>query len=143
MTMICEWIESAKVTAGTTFRLLSTEEVDRIVKMIADRLTDPARSNLPLWERFHGEIARKRSDGWSLICDYPESSPIMLFEEEGEFRGCEFASREDMRSILAETPGFEFYVTNRKAEFVLCYNHHDFIIGVGESRDWLSAIEDE
>jgi hypothetical protein len=67
----------------------------------------------------------------------------MLFQEEGEVRGYEFSSAEDLRLVLAESAGFEFYVTNKEVDFVLCHNHHDFIIGVGACRQWLSAIEEE
>ena len=140
--MICEWINDALATTRILARPLSSDEVGRVTGLIAGRYTDPIHSGRRLWEAFHGDIARRRSDGWSLICDYPEPSPILLFHDEGEFRGYEFSSPEDLRAVLAETAGFEFYVTNERAEFVLCHNHHDFLVGVGECRQWLGTVEE-
>ena len=141
--MICEWIDDALATTGIRARPLSGDEVHRVIGLIAGRYTGPIHENGRLWEAFRGDMARRRSDGWSLICDYPEPSPILLFQEDGEFRGYEFSSPGDLRAVLAESAGFEFYVTNKEAEFVLCHNHHDFIVGVGECHQWLSAVEEE
>lgn len=141
--MICEWIHDALARTGTLARPLSTDGVHRVIGTIAGRYTEPTDSRRQLWESFNGDIARRRSDGWSLICDYPEPSPVLLFQEAGEFRGYEFSSPEDLRTVLAESAGFEFYVTNKEVEFVLCHNHHDFIIGVGKCRRWLSEVEEE
>lgn len=140
--MYDRWIVDALAATGTLARPLPPDEVGRLVGMIVSRFTKPTPDDRPLWETFHEDVARRRSDGWSLVCDYPEPLPIMLFEERGEFRGYEFSTPEDMRSVLAASPGFEFYVTNKGAEFVICHNHHDFIICVGSCREWLCAIED-
>lgn len=141
--MITHWIADALTATGTLARPLSSDEVHRLVGMIVDRFTRPLRDDHPLWETFYEDVARRRSDGWSIICDYPEPLPIMLFEDQAEFRGYGFSSQAGMRTVLAESPGFEFYATNKNADFVLCHNQHDFIIGAGECRDWLSAIKDE
>lgn len=140
--MIYEWINSALATTGRLARPLSSDEVGRVIGLIAGRYTDPIHEGRRLWEAFHGDISRRRSDGWSLICDYPEPSPVLLFHDEGVFRGYQFSSPEDLRAILAESAGFEFYVTNERAEFVLCHNHHDFLVGVGECRQWLCTVEE-
>ena len=115
----------------------------RVIGLIASRCTGPAHEGRRLWEAFRGDTARRRSDGWSLICDYPEPSPILIFQDGDEFGAYEFSSPEDLRTVLAELPGFEFYVTNQGAGFVLCHNHHDFMVGVGECRRWLSALKEE
>jgi hypothetical protein len=141
--MICEWINDALATTGILARPLSSDDVRRVIGLIAGRYTEPIHESRRLWESFHGDIARRRSDGWSRICDHPEPSPILLFQEGGEFRGYQFSSPEDLRAVLAESAGFEFYVTNERAAFVLGHNHHDLIVGVGECRQWLGAVEGE
>ncbi len=130
--MICEWIRDALATTGTRARPLPDDEVNRVVGRIADRFTASVGGGRQLWEVLREDIARKRSDGWSLICDYPEPSPILLWQDGDRFRAYEFSSPADLRMVLAESAGFEFYVTNQEVGFVLCHNHHDFILGVGE-----------
>ena len=39
--------------------------------------------------------------------------------------------------ILEETYLAEFYLTDREGNFVLCYNHHSYLIAVGTARDWV------
>ena len=31
---------------------------------------------------------------------------------------------------------FEFYLTNRDTTYLVCFNHHDFLIGTGEATQW-------
>jgi len=141
--MTDEWIRDVLAVTRTRAHPLPNDKVHHILGLIADRYVDTAYEGQRLWETFHGDLARSRSDGWSLICDYPEPIPILLFQDGDEFRAYEFSSSESLKIVLAESPGFEFYVTNQMASFVLCHNHHDFIVGVGECNWWLSALETE
>jgi hypothetical protein len=47
------------------------------------------------------------------------------------------ARRRDAVAVLAESTGFEFYLTDIDATFLLCFNHHDFLIAAGDARPWL------
>lgn len=138
--MINIWLHNALSFAKTPPRPLTAEEVNALVGTIISRYTEPTEDNRRLWEHFRGDVGLRRSDGWSLICDYPEPSPILLFEEHGQFEGYEFSSPADMRSVLAEAPGFEFYVTSKNLDFVLCFNHHNYIICVGACKLWISSV---
>ena len=59
--------------------------------------------------------------------EYGESHPILLYVDESDFEGVAFPSSDGLRQILSETPNCEFYVTNIETDFVLCFNHHDFL----------------
>ena len=129
------------ITTGVIARRLPAGETRGLIARILDRFAEWPNPGTRLWEALASGVARRRSDGWSLICEYPEKEPILLFEDGEEFSGYEFSSPADLKSVLAESPGFEFYMTNKYAEFVLCFNHHDFIICMGDCQKWLSAIE--
>lgn len=49
----------------------------------------------------------------------------------------EFTHRRDIVAVLAECTGFEFYLTDVEATFLLCFNHHDVLIAAGDARPWL------
>lgn len=46
----------------------------------------------------------------------------------------------DLLKVLNECPPLEFYVCDEDARFLLCSNHHDFLIGWGEALDWVSGL---
>ena len=48
-----------------------------------------------------------------------------------------FASGEALDEVLADTFGFELYVTDEEASFLLCFNHHDFLLASGKAVEWL------
>jgi hypothetical protein len=45
---------------------------------------------------------------------------------------CE-ASIEDIRDVIGECFGFEYYVVPKGLEWLLCENHHDILIAVGDA----------
>ena len=51
----------------------------------------------------------------------------MFFNEIDERKSFLLRSGNDLFAILSETYGFEFYVTNRKATYLLAFNHHDYL----------------
>jgi hypothetical protein len=140
--MVSEWLSKALSANVIQARRLSPEESQRLIGIIIARFTIPRDDARPLWETFQDDVSRRRTDGWSVICDYATDSPILLFQQPNGFAGYQFASGDDLRNILADTPGFELFVTDERADYVLCHNDHDFLIGVGACREWLSGIEE-
>lgn len=43
-------------------------------------------------------------------------------------------------SLLAECPPLEFYVCDEQANYVLCANDHDVVIGWGEATAWVRSL---
>ncbi|WP_346768745.1 DUF6756 family protein [Paenibacillus sp. HB172176] len=31
----------------------------------------------------------------------------------------------------------EFYITNKRCDYLLCFNHHDYLIACGEAINWI------
>ena len=138
--MITNWVTEAAAVTKVQVSPLPKSKVEQLVARIVATYTDPALPACFLWESFIDEVSCRRSDGWEKVCEYGESHPILLYVDESDFEGVAFPSSDGLRQILSETPNCEFYVTNIETDFVLCFNHHDFLIGVGTCKDWLSAI---
>jgi hypothetical protein len=138
--VIGQWIGEAARASGQSLLPLSPLEVDALVHSIRSRYVYDARRSAFLWESFRNGFAARIPDGWSIACSYPELEPILLFLDGDSYAAYRFASSTDLQRILAESPVFEFYVTNAGASFVLCFNHHDFLIGVGSCVDWLRQV---
>jgi len=135
--MIGQWISEAAGNAEQTVIPLSTQVVNALVLTIRSRFVNDTRSKAFLWDSFRDEVAVQDPDGWLIAAGYPEPEPILLFLDGDSFVAYRFASSSALQRVLADSPGFEFYLTNPEASFVLCFNHHDVLIGVGDCLDWL------
>lgn len=47
---------------------------------------------------------------------------------------------EDLVRLLEDCYGFVFYVTDEDTSYVLCFNEHDYLIGAGSAREWVSSL---
>ena len=52
----------------------------------------------------------------------------------------EVSSGDALDLLLGETTGFEFYVTDADASYLVCFNHHDFLVCLGDARGWLKGL---
>jgi hypothetical protein len=141
--MIDEWIVEAIRTNVVSANRIPSSRVETLLAVIENQFTGTDDREHPLWERFSNDVSRRRMDGWSLICNYASHKPILLYCEHNQFAAYQFMSGEDLRTVLNDCPGFEFYVTNEDLDYVLCHNHHDYIIGVGACQPWLSTLSEE
>ena len=46
----------------------------------------------------------------------------------------------ELQTILGESFGFEFYITDRDQSYVICFNHHDVLYGCGAAREWVEEL---
>jgi len=114
-----------------------------VLKDLRDRFAD-STSKLPLWETIREHVSRKRANGWQDVGEYVGDSSCLLITERDGPCVYRLSSGKDLTNLLSECPGFEFYITNDDYDYVLCHNHHDFLIGTGMSAEWLaSKPEDE
>lgn len=141
--MISAWISQAATITGDSVNELDSREVDRIVDLIRRRFTGGQFNHRYLWEDFENDLSKRCADGWRRLCDFSVSHPVILFQSEHDFEGFSFASSDCLSRVLAESPGFEFYLTNPEVDFVICFNHHDYLICVGTSKDWLATIPED
>jgi hypothetical protein len=82
------------------------------------------------------------SNAWRWIGDFVGSSPIFLLIGEGELSETwRVKPGKRVVELLAETTGFVFFVTNNNADYLLCYDDHDCLIGFGTAAAWISGMK--
>ena len=42
---------------------------------------------------------------------------------------------------LKKMYGFEFYVFDSSISYLICFNHHDQLIGVGSAKEWVNSLQ--
>ena len=137
MNMIEAWILEAATKLGIQLQRLSSDETEKVLLQLRQKYAD-TESDLPLWESIGEHVSRKRANGWSDIGDYVGASPCLLVTEKDGQDVYRVPSGSDLTRLLSECPGFEFYVTNDNYNYLLCHNHHDYLIGTGASAEWVA-----
>jgi hypothetical protein len=142
MSMIQSWISEAVTTLQFQLVRLPSEESREVLRQLRQKYADSA-SELPLWETISESESRKRVDGWMDVCEYVGDSPCLLVTEKDGPDAYRISSGRDLCRLLSECPGFEFYVTNDVYDYLLCHNHHDYLIGAGQSAEWVATKNTE
>ncbi|MCP4152358.1 MAG: hypothetical protein GY757_31765 [bacterium] len=96
-----------------------------------------------LWSRLKHSVGICAENGWIKISEWIGNRPNILFfdsfEDESMFL---FKNGGYLKDVLGECVGFEFYVSNENATFLLSHNHHDYLLASGEAFEWLSQFPD-
>ncbi|HSS47938.1 MAG TPA: hypothetical protein VLX28_03225 [Thermoanaerobaculia bacterium] len=78
------------------------------------------------------------------MADFLDTTPaLLLFDPHDEKVSFDFDSGVDIPRVIEGCFGFEFYVTDRQTSFLICFNHHDFLIGAGRAKAWVAGIKAE
>jgi hypothetical protein len=108
-------------------------------KLASDKFA--SSDGLPLWECLMDGVSINCDNAWSRIFEFVENTSVVLFLDGFETHDMwRFQSGADARRMISESPPLEFYLTDDKASFILCCNHHDCIVGTGSCRDWLIKL---
>lgn len=128
-------ILSAEREHALGIRLLPAADRDRLRERIGARY---GRSNW-LWETAGGGASVRDADGWRWIGEFvgPRSC-ILLFNPGEEAEMFHVPSGRALHDLLANTFGFEFYVTDAEDTYLLCFNHHDVLVGWGSAAEWIA-----
>ncbi len=82
------------------------------------------------------------SNAWSLIKDYvKENKCIMFFNKSDDRNGFLISNGAELQKILEESFGFEFYITDENLSYLICFNHHDILYGLGKAKDWIKEVK--
>ena len=66
--------------------------------------------------------------------------PILLFNEADDKNAFWIANGEELQKILEDSFGFEFYIIDCEQSYLICFNHHDILYGLGEAKEWVEQI---
>lgn len=93
-----------------------------------------------LWEQLAGSSVQD-PEGWRRIPDYVGDAGCVLFFDEST---CDdllaVPSGAALRTLLEESYHFEFYVTGTGDDYVLAFNHHDFLVGAGSAEAFVERL---
>ena len=123
------------------FRILPEDEASRVWRGVEARFVVEPRSGW-WWSRFQPEPASahyigEASYGYRYITEVvpPDSAASWLIAGDcldRSFVVCE-GSIEDIRDVIGECFGFEYYVVPKDLDWLRCENHHDIMIAVGDA----------
>ena len=108
-----------------------------VLKELEARFAHPS-PNRELWERLNDSVGHQDPAAWRWISSYAAGHPcILVFSPRDEVGAVEFDDGSELIPTLEKCPGFEFYVTDPSYTFLLCFNHHDFLVAAGDAQEWL------
>ncbi len=95
-----------------------------------------------IWESFKDYAYYQNSNAWSLIKDYvKENKCIMFFNKSDDKNGFLILNGAELQKIIEESFGFEFYITDENLSYLICFNHHDILYGLGKAKDWVKEVK--
>lgn len=118
---------------------LSSSERDAVIQLLQERLDVNVEVLMP-WNAGYAPAGTQNASGWELIPRFVGDLPCLVFSPlaTGVWR---FADGSELLKFLRETPHFEFYVCDPEATYLVCFNHHDFILGWGDSITWVQQLK--
>ncbi|MBN8741615.1 MAG: hypothetical protein J0H86_19065 [Xanthomonadaceae bacterium] len=138
--MTLDFITPALLAANVQADVLNSTDRDALAARISRRLS--VDIGIPaLWDRPSASVGRQRDDGWEQIPAYVGNTTCLMFLD-GARTIWRFRGGADLLRVLKECPPLEFYVCDEEASYLLCSNHHDFVIGWGAASAWVEALGD-
>ena len=134
-----EFLRAAHVTRAR-IGLLSPSHASMLRQRVRDMFSNTGNSRW-LWEGLHDCASHNDRNGWKLIGQFLKDQPsIVFFDEHEDQRAFSVASGGELMTVLGESYGYEFYVTDDRAEFLFCFNHHDYLIACGTAVSFLRQV---
>jgi hypothetical protein len=90
------------------------------------------------WDRKQAPRGHQDENGWQVAPELVGTDGCIMFLdlEPPAFR---LPSAASVVRVLEQLPPVEFYLIAPDARYMLCFNHHDFLVGWGEAEAWLKA----
>lgn len=137
MSRIREQLLSIATEIGVSVIPVPLTEAELLIRRIRDNFTRGSEHE-PLWERITDDYGVQNADAWQWLADFIGNSPCYLFlEPRPETNMVAFPTGYSVVRVLEEMFGIEFYVTGPNVDYLLCFNHHDYLISAGRSIPWL------
>ena len=145
MGYLAEEIENAALELGISFFKIDKNSSLKIKEKLACKFTNEKKSPQNLsWQNLKDFKSVHNVNGWKLIKNYVQKKKPILFvsplEEEEMWR---FNNGEDLVQVINNCIGFPFCVTSDEANYIICFDDHDCLIGVGSALEWLKNIPQE
>ena len=117
------------------------DEVELLRSRVIARFAAGDRS-YPLWDHIEGAVGTDAEDAFEKIADFKSDGRIILFFETDETDAMfTLPHAGSAVALLRELHWDDFYLTDRRGSFLLCYNDHDVLIGVGAAAEWIQRLK--
>ena len=142
MSLVTEEIESAINKLGlreSDIRLLPAEENRALYESLVERFVSGGDRRW-WWEAFKEETASQVFDDGmgfqripELVPDAKEKLWFVVEEYQMEFYPIYETTAEVAAAVIGECYGFEYYLVPKDQRWLICENHHNRVIGLGNS----------
>lgn len=123
------------------FALSLPRQIAQTIRQDVERKYGGSRREWPLWDQENDDPSIQEENAWELVAEFIGDAPcVILWEPRTESQLIEFLSGQDLVRVLRECHRTEFYITDRDSSYLLCFNHHDFLIGSGRAAPWLLEV---
>lgn len=140
--LISEVLAAADQVGCNTVALTQTES-KKVIDDIRQKYSNGLKSDY-FWETLKNRTSLQNREAWSWIKDFvKDNQTIMFFINSESHAGVLFENGDCVVKTLWECTGFEFYLTNLQTDYLLCFNHHDFLIGAGTAQNWVMEKQTE
>ncbi len=132
-----DFVIDALGRSGVTARRLDAAEARALSVRVLE--TFGLRLNGFFWDKEgpHDSVSVRNVDGEEMIPDFVGARPCFFISMYAK-QIWAFASGDDLRAALAQMYMSEFSVCDAEVSYLLCFNHHDYLIGWGDARTWVS-----
>jgi hypothetical protein len=132
------YIDSAIQRLGASVRSLGPEEVRNVAALIRARFRLNIKA-VSAWDMENTPEGLQRSDGIELVSSFVGNAACLFFLS-GAQEMKEFQNGADLLRTLNECPPMEFYVCDPDGTYLICWNHHEYLLAWGSATSWLDEI---
>jgi hypothetical protein len=136
--MSVNFIAAAVADTGVAAEMLNPLSRQGVIVNLLERLNVDVL-NRPPWDNVNAPDGQLRHDGWQLVANYVGTTRCLLFTLGAQIIW-KFNNGSDLLRVLQECPPFEFYVCDCDFNYLLCFNHHDYVVGWGSASSWVNNL---
>lgn len=139
--MSFDFVADAVKGAAVNAQVLERSQQDAVIGRLRERFGLNARATF-LWDATVSEhVAFECPSGWQLIPRFIGASECLMFESRARTIW-RFGSGDDLLRVLEDAPALEYYVCDVEVTYLLCHNHHDYLIGWGAAAAWVIQLSE-
>lgn len=127
MNYLEEEVDEAFITLGIEFRKLEPVELKALIKALTNRFFK-SESNVLDPIEMNEKSTEHNPDFWKEVQHRIYKKDLTLLVFDSRYIAWEVENSQDIASILGETTGYPFWLTDRNLTFLLHMDDHDCVI---------------
>lgn len=110
-----------------------------ITREVREKFCDASAGTL--WERLQERESVQNAQAWRFLDGFLTEPFIVFFEPSDDESAILLEPCGRFSEMLGECNGFVFYITDPGVTYALCFNDHDFLIGVGNASKFVARMK--